>query len=61
MMSLIECSSWLNATCPPKPCAKEGRYAKASVILRENLCYVIVRDKLSLMELYEYPFSEGLL
>jgi hypothetical protein len=23
MMSLIECSSWMNATCPPKPCAKE--------------------------------------
>jgi len=31
------------------------------VILRENLCYVIVRDKLSLVELREDPFSKGLL
>ena len=35
--------------------------AKASVILRENLRYIIVGDKLSLVELCEYPFSKGLL
>jgi hypothetical protein len=35
--------------------------AKASVILREDLCCVIVRDKFSLVKLSEYPFSEGLL
>jgi hypothetical protein len=32
--------------------------AKASVILRENLCYVVVRDKLSLVKLCECPFGE---
>ena len=31
------------------------------MILRANLRYVIVRDKLSLVELSEYPFSEGCL
>jgi hypothetical protein len=31
------------------------------VTLRENLCYVIVRDKLSLVKLCEYSFSEGFL
>jgi hypothetical protein len=31
------------------------------VILRENLRYVIVSDKLLLVELSEYPFSEGFL
>ena len=30
------------------------------MILRENLCYVIVRDKLSFVELSEYPFSKRL-
>ena len=35
--------------------------AEASVILRENLRHVIVRDKLSLVKLCEHPFSEGLL
>jgi hypothetical protein len=28
------------------------------MILREDLCYVIVSDRLSLMKLSEYPFSE---
>jgi hypothetical protein len=31
------------------------------VILRETLRHVIVRDKLSFVELCEYPFSEGFL
>jgi hypothetical protein len=31
------------------------------VILRENLRYVIVSNKLSLVELREYPFSKGFL
>jgi hypothetical protein len=31
------------------------------VILTEDLCYVIVSDKLSLMKLSEYPFSKRLL
>ena len=31
------------------------------MILREYLCHVIVRDKLSLVELREYSFSEGFL
>ena len=35
--------------------------AEASVILRENLRHMIVRDKLSLVELREYSFSEGCL
>jgi hypothetical protein len=35
--------------------------AEASVILRENLRHIIVRDELSLMELREHPLSEGLL
>ena len=33
MMSLIECASWMKATCPPQPCAKEDdapAYAKAT-------------------------------
>jgi hypothetical protein len=31
------------------------------VILREDLCHVIISDELALMELREYPFSEGIL
>ena len=61
MMSLIECSSWMKETCAPKPRAKEDRYAKASVILRENLRHIIFSDKLLLVKLCEYPFSEGIL
>jgi hypothetical protein len=30
------------------------------VVLRENLRYIIIRDKLLLVELSEHPFSEGL-
>ncbi len=35
--------------------------AEASVILRGDLRYIIVSDKLLLMQLCEYPFSDGLL
>jgi hypothetical protein len=35
--------------------------AEASVILRENLRHIIVRDELVLVELREYSFSEGCL
>jgi hypothetical protein len=35
--------------------------AKASVILREDLRYIIVSDKFSLVKLSEHPFSKGLL
>jgi hypothetical protein len=31
------------------------------VVLRENLRHVIISDELSLVELREYPFSEGIL
>jgi hypothetical protein len=34
--------------------------AEARVVLRENLRYIIIRDKLLLVELSEHPFSEGL-
>jgi hypothetical protein len=35
--------------------------AETGVILGEDLRHVIVRDKLSLMELREYPYGEGIL
>jgi hypothetical protein len=34
---------------------------ETGVFLRENLCYVIVTDELSPMELREHPLSEGFL
>jgi hypothetical protein len=34
-------------------------YAETGVILRQDLCHVIVSDEVSLMELREHPFSEG--
>ena len=42
-----------------KPTA--DKYAKASMILRENLCLGRVGQELSLVELSEHPFSEGFL
>ena len=35
-------------------------YPKAGMLMRENLCHVMIRDELSLMELSEPPFCEGL-
>ena len=35
--------------------------AEASVILRKERCYIIVRDKLLLVELCEYSFSKSFL
>ena len=36
-------------------------YSEASVILRENLRHIIVRDKLLFVELRKYSFGEGFL